>query len=285
MRRQRFTEISTLELGGNSFEVCPDLVDSRLIASLIGDNFNGAARLVQPEMMRRRDLVKPHGRRTAFLELRVLAQLSQMLPMRHARRHRRMLREHGRTSARDDDRNGDELTNLCAHMSMLRLGVDSRVNTVLRCDMGNTFLIGAVASRSGVTPDTIRYYERLGLLPKPPRTSSGYRQYGDGIIKRLMLIRNAQQFGFSLRDIASFLRIRENGGKPCHDVRRSAEVMLNAVDQQIRALIATRKRMRETLRLWDRKLSTTPTDRPAFLLETLAAGTTAVARPARMMRR
>ena len=151
---------------------------------------------------------------------------------------------------------------------MLKPGVDSRVKTRLPYGMADTLSIGDVASKTGLTRDTIRYYERLGLLPKPGRTPAGYRQYGERIVNRLRLIRNAQQFGFSLRDIASFLHVRETGGKPCHDVRRAAERMLAAVDRQITDLLATRKRMETTLSLWDRKLADAA-DRPAYLLETL----------------
>ena len=57
--------------------------------------------------------------------------------------------------------------------------------------MGALLSIGIVANKAGVTPDTIRYYERLGLLPPPTRTRAGYRQYGDGVVNRLSLIRNA----------------------------------------------------------------------------------------------
>jgi MerR family mercuric resistance operon transcriptional regulator len=135
--------------------------------------------------------------------------------------------------------------------------------------MGGLLSIGNVASRAGVTPDTIRYYERLGLLPTPTRTPAGYRQYGDGVVNRLSLIRNAQQFGFTLRDIASFLRVREKGGKPCHDVRRAAEHMLEAIDRQIAELVAMRDQMQRTLRLWGKKLAGTADDQPAYLLETL----------------
>ena len=137
--------------------------------------------------------------------------------------------------------------------------------------MGGSLSIGDVASKAGVTPDTIRYYERLGLLPKPTRTPAGYRQYSETIVHRLAVIRNAQQFGFSLRDIGSFLRVRDTGRKPCHDVRRAAALMLDAVDQQIEGLLATRKHMQETLRIWDRKLAGTADDQPAYLLETLGA--------------
>jgi DNA-binding transcriptional MerR regulator len=137
--------------------------------------------------------------------------------------------------------------------------------------MGALLSIGIVANKAGVTPDTIRYYERLGLLPMPTRTRGGYRQYGEGAVNRLSLIRNAQQFGFSLRHIASFLGVREKGGKPCHDVRRAAAKMLEAVDQQIAELVGTRHQMKQTLRLWDKTLAGTPDDQPAYLLEKLGA--------------
>ena len=129
--------------------------------------------------------------------------------------------------------------------------------------------IGQVSATTGETRDTIRYYERLGLVPTPMRTPAGYRQYRDGVVSRLGLIRNAQRFGFSLREIAGFLGVRDGGGKPCHDVRAAAGRMLEAVDRQIADLVATRKRMRTTLKTWDATLAATPADRPAFLLDSL----------------
>jgi MerR family transcriptional regulator, copper efflux regulator len=130
--------------------------------------------------------------------------------------------------------------------------------------------IGDVANASGVTRDTLRYYERLGLVPKPARTAAGYRQYSSGVLARLALVRNAQRFGFSLREIAGFLRVRDGGGKPCHAVRAAGERMLEAVDAQIAELRATRRQMNATLRTWAETLDRTPPDRPAHLLETLA---------------
>ena len=114
--------------------------------------------------------------------------------------------------------------------------------------MGALLSIGRVAEISGLTTDTIRYYERRGLLPKPTRTSAGYRQYPDGVVNRLSLVKNAQRFGFSLAEIAGFLRTREAGGRPCHDVRAAAQRMLKAIDEQIADLIVTRKGMQRTLR-------------------------------------
>ena len=84
------------------------------------------------------------------------------------------------------------------------------------------------------------------------------------------MVRNAQRFGFSLVEITKFLRVRDAGGKPCHDVRARAEGIRDAVDRQIKELLAVRRNMRQTLREWDGMLASTPSDRPADLLEALA---------------
>ena len=151
--------------------------------------------------------------------------------------------------------------------------------------MGAWLSIGKVSAITGVTTDTIRYYERRGLLPKPARTAAGYRQYSDGVVNRLSLVRNAQRFGFSLAEIAGFLRVREAGGKPCHEVRAAAQHMLEAMDAQIADLVSTRKRMRHTLRNWDRTLQQTPSDRQARLLDRLTAASPGAPPPALRLRR
>ncbi len=136
-------------------------------------------------------------------------------------------------------------------------------------DMNGLLQIGQVARSAGVSPDTIRHYERLGLLPKPARTQAGYRQYPPSAIDRVILVRHALRFGFSLHDIAGFMRTRASGRPPCRDVRASAERILAAVDQQIGALSAARETIRKTLGEWDQRLAHTQADRPAHLLETL----------------
>jgi DNA-binding transcriptional MerR regulator len=133
--------------------------------------------------------------------------------------------------------------------------------------------IGEVARRSGATPDTIRYYERIGVVPRPPRTPAGYRSYPDGVVNRLIVVRNAQRFGFSLKEIAAFLRTRDAGGKPCQHVRAAAGAMLEAVDRQIAQLTSARNEMERTLKDWDRRLATTPSGQQARLLEHLTPAT------------
>jgi MerR family transcriptional regulator, copper efflux regulator len=129
--------------------------------------------------------------------------------------------------------------------------------------------IGKAAALSGVSVDTIRYYERLGLLPKAARTRAGYRLYPPAIVNRLTLVGNAKRFGFSLREIAGFLRVRDSGGAPCRTVRAAADQMLQAIDQQIADLAARRQAMRKTLRKWDQTLRHTPPGTQGRLLERL----------------
>lgn len=125
--------------------------------------------------------------------------------------------------------------------------------------------IGQLARSTGVSVDTVRHYERLGLLPKAARTTAGYRQYAPSAADRIKLVRHALQFGFSLRDIAGFLRLRASGGTPCRNVRAAATRIMTAVDQRIAELTAARKEMKRTLREWDRRLARTPVDRPAHI--------------------
>src|SRR5207249_3867961 len=78
--------------------------------------------------------------------------------------------------------------------------------TMMNMDTGLT--VGRLAQVAGVKASTVRYYEELGLLPRPMRTVAGYRVFPHQAVRRLALVRAAQQFGFSLRDIASFFAVR-----------------------------------------------------------------------------
>src|SRR5690606_1867317 len=80
--------------------------------------------------------------------------------------------------------------------------------------------IGEVAARSGCPPETVRYYERIGLLPAPPRTASGYRDYRPADADRLRFISRGRELGFSLAEIRSLLGLAEDDGLSCQDVDR-----------------------------------------------------------------
>jgi DNA-binding transcriptional MerR regulator len=131
--------------------------------------------------------------------------------------------------------------------------------------------IGELAGLSAVSADTIRYYERIGLMPKAARTPSGYREYTESAIHRVRLIQNALSFGFSLKQLGAFLGVRHAGGAPCKNVRAAGAKILDAIERQIADLTVSRESVRETLDLWDRRLSQTPEGRPARLLEALPA--------------
>jgi MerR family mercuric resistance operon transcriptional regulator len=140
--------------------------------------------------------------------------------------------------------------------------------------MDRMLTIGELAGIARVTVDTVRYYERMRLLPKPVRTPAGYRLYPPQIVRRLNVVRSAQRFGFTLKQIAAFLGARDSGGKPCHAVRAGAQRILDAVDAQIAELLTARRQLRSTLRDWDDLLARTPEAERAFLLERLSnAGT------------
>lgn len=135
--------------------------------------------------------------------------------------------------------------------------------------MGTLLRIGQLAERAGVSADTIRHYDRLGLLPRTSRRSGGYRLFPVSVVQRVVLIRHAVRVGISLRQLVTFLRAREAGGAPCHDVRATAAQILDAVDMQIADLTARRDALRAMLNDWDHRLAKTPQNRPAHLLDAL----------------
>jgi MerR family transcriptional regulator, copper efflux regulator len=98
-----------------------------------------------------------------------------------------------------------------------------------------------LAREGGVNVETIRYYERHGLLPKAPRTPSGYRQFSEVHAIRLRFIRRAQELGFTLKEVKELLAIRVKPSSGCADVRRKAEAKIAAVDEKIRNLQTIRE--------------------------------------------
>ncbi len=127
--------------------------------------------------------------------------------------------------------------------------VESRLQTEL--DVGETSMslhtIGATAKAAGVKVDTVRYYEREGLLSKIDRTASGYRLYSEADIERLRFIRKAKTLGFTLEDIAELLRLQAGGGKR-DQVRAKAAVRIEELTQRIQELTAIRDALKSLVR-------------------------------------
>jgi MerR family mercuric resistance operon transcriptional regulator len=100
----------------------------------------------------------------------------------------------------------------------------------------NGLTIGKVARSAGMAIDTVRYYEREGLLNKPARTASGYRHYSPDAVARLRFIRQAKELGFTLSEIRELLTLRVAPGKSCADVRSRAQAKIADVEKRIAQL-------------------------------------------------
>lgn len=105
----------------------------------------------------------------------------------------------------------------------------------------NGLTIGKVARGAALAIDTVRYYEREGLIEKPARTASGYRHYRPDVIARLRFIRQAKELGFTLTEIRELLALKVAPGKSCADVKSRAEAKIADVEQRI-AQLARMKR-------------------------------------------
>ncbi|MCL6506536.1 MAG: MerR family DNA-binding protein [Bryobacteraceae bacterium] len=101
--------------------------------------------------------------------------------------------------------------------------------------------IGELAELSQVNLQTIRYYEREGLLPQPPRLPSGYRVFSPDAVRRVRFIKRAQELGFSLKEIRELLSIRVDPRSDCSGVRKLAKAKLADIDQKIQTLQAMKK--------------------------------------------
>jgi MerR family mercuric resistance operon transcriptional regulator len=103
--------------------------------------------------------------------------------------------------------------------------------------------IGEAAEQAGVNIQTLRYYERRGLLPKPPRRTSGYREFPEDAVRIVRFIKRAQDLGFSLDEVEALLRLRRNSGRNRQRIRSVAERRIADIERKIEEL----ERMRGAL--------------------------------------
>lgn len=95
---------------------------------------------------------------------------------------------------------------------------------------------GQLAKSANVNIETVRYYERLGLLPEPKRRESGYREYSREDLSRLRFIKRAQELGFTLKEIAELLALRVDAKASCREVKKQAEAKISNIEEKILAL-------------------------------------------------
>ena len=113
----------------------------------------------------------------------------------------------------------------------------------------NNLTIGQLAKKAEVNVETVRYYERRGLIPKPPRRESGYRQYSQGVVARIQFIKRAKELGFSLKEISELLSLRVDPDTTCGDVKRRAEIKIADIEEKIRALQGMKKALKKLVAL------------------------------------
>jgi MerR family transcriptional regulator, copper efflux regulator len=127
----------------------------------------------------------------------------------------------------------------------------------------------ALARLAGVSVDTLRHYELKGLLPAPPRSPNGYREYPAEALGRVRLVRRAVALGFTLDELGRILAVRDRGGAPCRSVRALAQSKLATIEARLAALAAARDLMHAVLARWDGLLAAAPADGRAGLLDAL----------------
>lgn len=108
-----------------------------------------------------------------------------------------------------------------------------------------TLTIGHLAKESGVNLETVRYYERRGLMPKPPRSLSGYRLYPAEAVRRLKFIQRAKELGFSLREIKELLALRVSPRTSCAEIQQRAEAKIADMRAKIQSLQSMEKSLRK----------------------------------------
>ena len=133
-----------------------------------------------------------------------------------------------------------------------------------------TIRIGAMAKRAGLSPDTLRHYERIGILSAPLRSANGYRAYAPEALKRVQLVQRALACGFTLRELADALLRRDRGETPCRRVHTLAAEKLARMENELAILTERCAALRDTLADWDQRLAQTPRGRQTRLLDHIA---------------
>lgn len=130
---------------------------------------------------------------------------------------------------------------------------------------------GALAKAAGVSPDTVRHYERIGVLPKASRTSSGYRVYPRSAVERVLVVQRALRIGFTLAELAEVLKAREAGGVPCRRVYQMAIEKLKGIRTDIQALKRMETYLKTVLSEWEGQMRRTAPGQKSHLLHSLMA--------------
>jgi DNA-binding transcriptional MerR regulator len=144
----------------------------------------------------------------------------------------------------------------------------SRVHTLLTMP-GTQLTTGQLGAVTGVSADTIRHYEKLGLLKKAMRSVGGYRLYDADAITRVQTIRSAVKAGFTLSELSGIFTERDAGGAPCRRVAALAADKIELLELRIRELTDLKQWLASTVESWQERLDRIPPGKRAGLLESL----------------
>lgn len=120
----------------------------------------------------------------------------------------------------------------------------------MKAEPKKPLLIGQMAKTAGVKADTVRFYERTGLLARPTRTAAGYRVYGEAGARQLRFIKKAQSLGFSLDEVRRILSLRGGGKQTCARVLAIAEATLDETEERLSELQKFRDDLKRTVAAW-----------------------------------
>jgi MerR family mercuric resistance operon transcriptional regulator len=104
-----------------------------------------------------------------------------------------------------------------------------------------TLTIGKLAKKANVNRETIRYYERRKLIPKPYRRESGYREYSEDMVRHIQFIKHAKELGFSLKEIHELLSLKLDSKTPCSEVKNRAEIKIADIEEKVKTLQSMKK--------------------------------------------
>ncbi len=131
-------------------------------------------------------------------------------------------------------------------------------------------LIGELAESAGISTDTVRHYERNGVIAKPRRAANGYRLFRSDALKEIILVRRAIAVGFTLKELTEIFAERDKGNPPCRKVRAIAVAKLADLENHLREIKILHAELGKTIADWDEQLAQQSNENPAKLLESLA---------------
>ncbi len=175
---------------------------------------------------------------------------------------------------------------ILSSIKSLGSGIRSRVDTGAGGkNIAKTLHSGTLAKATGVSPDTIRHYENIGVLPRASRTQSGYRLYPESAVERVLVVQRALRIGFTLAELAEFLKARDAGRAPCQRVYKLAKEKHKRIAADIESLKRAERYLGQVLSDWENRMQRASPGQKSSLLYSLTGAANGSSRKADFRRR